>query len=136
MARRIAPDPAQVQVLIGTLLGRGRLVANAEGVHLALALDPRHAWLAEWTYQRLAPLVPAPVRSRARVLIRSERHPIYGELASLLCSPGLLRGIVGPEAIRLWALYMRLDECERRRVRECRCALLRPPPPRMLAPAS
>lgn len=125
IARRIPPDETQLQLLVGTLLGRGRLVASADGVRLVLALDDRHAWLAEWTYERLAPLVPPPRRRLGRVVIRSEAHPIFGELLQRFAARHRVRGILGPEAVRLWALYERVAACERLGAHACRCELLR-----------
>lgn len=136
IARRIPPDEAQLQLLVGTLLGRGRLVASPDGVRLVLALDVRHAWLAEWTYERLAPFVPPPVRRHGRVVIRSEAHPVYAELLRRFAAPRRVRPMVGPGALRVWALYERVAACERLGGHTCRCELVRRLRRRVLAPAS
>ncbi len=137
IARRLAPDREQLQVVLGTLLGRGRLVAARDGVRLVLSLRGRHAWLAEWTYERLAPLVSQPARASDRVIVRSEPHPLFADLAERIAAPHALRDLIGTDALRLWALYQRLEDCESAALgAACRCELLRPPRPRVLAPAS
>jgi hypothetical protein len=135
MARRISPDPDQLQVLVGTLLGRGRLVSEADGVCLVVALRARHAWLADWTYERLAPFVPPPHRSADRVVIRSAPHPIFADVAAWLGQSGA-GGLMRQEAVWVWAIYQRIAACERAGTQVCRCATLRRPPPRRLASAS
>ena len=137
LARRMAPDTRQVQVLLGTLLGAGRLVAADAGVCFVLSLRVRHRWLVDWTYERLAPLVPAPRERRGRVEIRSDPHPAFGEVAVTLARRRALRRSLGAEALWLWSLYQRIGPCEREDVAVCLCGALRPPRRRVaLAPAS
>ena len=138
MARRHAPDEAQFQVVLGTVFGRGRLVAAADGVRLVVAVDVRHAWLLEWTYERLAPLATArPRRGRDRlVVLRSEPHPLFAELAARLDRPVDLAEMAGPLGLRLWALHARLAACERDGTIACACAPAKPLRRRALLPAS
>jgi hypothetical protein len=77
IARRHTPDAGQVQVVLGALLGRGRLVAEGGDMHLVVVLGERHAWLADWTYRRIAPLAPSPLRTHGRILLRSVPHPVF-----------------------------------------------------------
>ena len=136
IALRHTPDPAQTQVVLGAILGGGRLVAEADGMRLVVALSERHAWLAEWTYQRIAPLAPMPRRGRGRVLLRSEAHALFADLAALE-RPRRLLSLVGREGLWVWSMYARVSGCERL-VREasCGCAPATPPPLRTLLRAS
>ena len=127
LARRIVPDALQVQVLLGTLLGAGRLVPAPDGFSLVLSLDARHVWLSEWTYERLAPLVPVPARRDSRVEIRSAPHPFFADLAALLAHPARLRRVVGERALWLWATHQLVRECEREAGDACTCARAAPP---------
>jgi hypothetical protein len=136
IALRHTPDPAQVQVVLGALLGRGRLVADVEGVRLVIALAHRHGWLAEWTYERIAPLAPMPQRGRGRVVLRSEAHPLFGDLASALCHPRQLLGCVKRDGLWVWAMYARIAGCERLAEPRCACAPATPPPLRTVRRAS
>ena len=122
LARRMVPDAAQVQVLLGTLLGAGRLVPSRGGFSLVLSLAPRHAWLSEWTYDRLAPLVPPPAPRDGRVEIRATSHPFFAELAQVVARPGQLRRVVGERALWLWATHQRVQDCERNGPAVCACA--------------
>jgi hypothetical protein len=136
LASRHTPDDTQVQVILGTLLGRGRLVAEPEGVRLVVTLDERHAWLAEWTYERIAPLAPTPHRGRGRVLLRSEIHPMFADLTAALDRPRRLLAVVRREALWVWAMYARVGGCERLLQPRCTCAPVTPPPLRTLRRAS
>src|SRR5919201_5407314 len=109
IARRHTPDAGQVQVLLGALLGRGRLVAEGGDLHLVVLLDDRHAWLAEWTYRRIAPLAPPPLRANGRVLLRSVVHPLFAELDAVLARPTRLVAALGREALWVWAMYARVS---------------------------
>lgn len=122
---RFVPDAGQLQVLLGTLLGCGRLVRDVAGVRFVLELPARHARIAEWTYERLAPLVPAPVARGERIAIRSAPHPVFAALSPRLARRAELRRLLRTEALRVWALYQRLAECEAKGV--CRCAAVTPP---------
>jgi hypothetical protein len=121
IALRHTPDDGQVQVLLGTLLGRGRLVADPDGVRLVVVMDERHAWLADWTYQRIAPLALPPQRVRGRVLLRSATHALFADLAEMLERPARLLAVVGRDGLWVWAMYARVSGCERSRA-PCVCA--------------
>lgn len=136
IALRHTPDPAQIQVVLGMLLGRGKLVAEDGGVRLVVTLDERHAWLAEWTYERIAPLAPMPHRARGRVLLRSETHPMFADLAAALARPKRLALVIRSEGLWVWAMYARVSGCERLPETRCACAPATPPPPRGLCRAS
>ena len=125
-----------MQVVLGVLLGRGRLVAEPDGIRLVVTLDERHRWLAEWTYQRIAPLAPMPHRARGRVLLRSETHPLFAELAAALDRPRRVLRLVEREALWVWAMYARVSGCERLVTPRCLCAPATPPPLRILRRAS
>ena len=136
IALRHTPDPGQIQVVLGTLLGRGKLVAEDGGVRLVVTLDQRHAWLAEWTYERIAPLAPMPHRSHGRILLRSETHAMFADLAAALARPKRLLSIVRHEGLWVWAMYVRVSGCEVLEPAGCACAPAMPPRLRKLPRAS
>jgi len=136
LALRHTPDSAQIQVLLGTLLGRGKLVAEDGGMRLVVTLDERHAWLAQWTYERIAPLAPMPHRARGRILLRSEKHPFFADLAAALARPKRLVSVFRREGLWVWAMYARVNGCELLPQTSCACAPATPPRPRGLCRAS
>lgn len=120
MARRFVPDPAQLQVLLGTVLGRGRFLRDGEGVRFELELRARHLPLAEWTYERLAPLVSRPTRRSGRARIRSEPHPVFAQLAAR--RPNSVGRLLTRHGLWVWVAYERAATCEAG-ARRCECAL-------------
>jgi hypothetical protein len=118
---RQIPEETQLQLLLGTLLGGASLLPEPEGIGFGLTLAPRHARLAEWTYEHLAPFVPAPAFGRTRVEIRAAPHPLFASVAPLLREPRRLRRQLAPAALWVWATHRRVVECEARERAGCDC---------------
>lgn len=84
VARRFLPDPVQFQVVVGSLLGDGRLVGVAGERRLRLAHGLERSDYVRWKYDRLAGLaVEPPRRAGALLVFETVRHPLFDDLAPL-----------------------------------------------------
>ena len=86
--RRLAPDQVQFQVILGSLLGDGRLVGSARKRRMRIAhrVDRRdYLW---WKYDRLGPFADEAPRERDGTIgFETVTHPIFDDLARLLGDP-------------------------------------------------
>lgn len=83
--RRLPPDAVQFQVILGSLLGDGRLVGAAGARRLRIVHRAERAAYALWKYERLGALADAPPRLRGDgcLELRTIAHPLFDDLASL-----------------------------------------------------
>ena len=83
--RRLVPDPVQMQIILGSLLGDACLegVRGARRMHVSEVEE--RADYVRWKYERLAPFADeAPVLASGRVGFRTIPHPIFDDLEPLL----------------------------------------------------
>ncbi len=84
VARRLPPDAVQLQVILGSLLGDGRLEGPAGERRLRIAhrAERADADYVRWKYERLGALVAAPPEARNGLLsFTTVAHPLFDELA-------------------------------------------------------
>ena len=78
------PDEAQVQIILGSLLGDARIEGGAGARRLSIseaAPRERYVW---WKYERLAALADEPPMTRdGRVSFRTIAHPLFDEVIAL-----------------------------------------------------
>ena len=109
--RRLAPDAVQLQVIVGSLLGDGRLTGRVGHRQLQIA-HQRHAY-ARWKYDRLASFAAGwPVRVADLTQFATIPHPLFDDLA-VLDRAGLL-ALTGPLGLAVWLtdlgrIELRLD---------------------------
>lgn len=109
--RRLTPDSVQLQVILGSLLGDGRLTGRIGARQLAVA--HRRDGYARWKHDRLGAFaVASPVRTAGLTTFATIEHPLFDDLGTL-DRAGLLR-LVGPLGIAVWLtdlgrLELRLD---------------------------
>lgn len=109
--RRLAPDAVQLQIILGSLLGDGRLSGRVGHRQLQIA-HQRHTY-ARWKYDRLAPFATGwPVRIGDRTQFATIAHPLFDDLA-ILDRAGLL-ALTGPLGLAVWLtdlgrIELRLD---------------------------
>ena len=97
--RRLTPDPVQLQVIVGSLLGDGRLTGPAGARRLTIA-HRRDAY-ARWKHDRLGAFAAAsPVNSDGLTSFTTITHPLFDDLKEL-DQAGLL-GLAGPLGIAVW----------------------------------
>ena len=97
--RRLAPDPVQLQVIVGSLLGDGRIAGQVGRRQLHIS-HQRHAY-ARWKYERLGPLAAGwPLRVAELTQFTTIPHPVFDDLAGL-DRTGLLE-LTGPLGLAVW----------------------------------
>ena len=109
--RRLAPDAVQLQVIVGSLLGDGRISGRVGRRQLNIA-HQRHAY-ARWKYDRLGCLAAGwPVRVAELTQFTTIAHPVFDDLACL--ERAELLTLVGPLGLAVWLtdlgrIELRLD---------------------------
>ena len=109
--RRLVPDPVQMQVIVGSLLGDAQLAGSPGARRLAVA-HTRDTY-ARWKYERLGPLASAaPVRADGCTRFTTISPPLFDDLAHL-DRAALLR-LAGPLGVAVWLtdlgrIELRLD---------------------------
>lgn len=97
--RRLAPDAVQLQIIVGSLLGDGRLTGRVGHRQLAIAHE-RHGY-ARWKYDHLGPLAASwPVRLNGLTQFTTIAHPLFDELAEF--DRARLLGLTGPLGLAVW----------------------------------
>ena len=82
--RRLPPDRVQFQVILGSLLGDGRLVGSRRGRRLEIAHLLARADYVWWKYDRLGAFAAhAPLEAGGRIAFATVAHPLFDDLAAL-----------------------------------------------------
>lgn len=109
--RRLAPDGVQLQVILGSLLGDGRIVGAPGQRRLRLAHS--RAAYARWKYDRLGPLAAAaPIERDGLTRFETIAHPLFDDLAWR--GRAELLALTGPLGLAVWLsdlgrIELRLD---------------------------
>ena len=83
--RRVPPDDVQFQVMLGSLLGDGRLIGLPRRRRLRIAHRADRSGYVRWKYERLGAFAAAPPRAEADVVaFETVIHPLFDDLAALL----------------------------------------------------
>ena len=99
--RRLAPDPVQFQVILGSLLGDGRLVGDGSARRLRIAHAAARAGYVKWKYERLGPLAAeAPTERCGVVSFSTVAHPLFDDLAAL--PRQRLVELIAPLGLAVW----------------------------------
>ena len=99
--RRLAPDPVQFQIILGSLLGDGRLVGDGSSRRLRIAHAASRAGYVRWKYDQLAALTgEAPVERDGIVSFTTVAHPLFDDLAAL--PRRRLVELVAPLGLAVW----------------------------------
>lgn len=102
LLRRIAPNPDQLQVILGSLVGRGRLVGVARERRLRIALPASRANYVLWKYDRLQPFtLNSPRREGENLAFETVAHPLFDDIAALFEDLPLRTSAVDDAALRL-----------------------------------
>ncbi|MEA2661405.1 MAG: endonuclease family [Chloroflexota bacterium] len=99
--RRLAPDPVQFQVILGSLLGDARIVGGPFDRRLAIAHQLSRASYVQWKYERLGALAEGPPAERdGRICFTSIAHPLFDDLSTL--SRKRLVELIAPLGLAVW----------------------------------
>jgi hypothetical protein len=102
--RRLIPDAAQVQIILGSLLAGACIEGRAGHRWLQLAAPVDRASYVFWKYERLGPFTErAPLVERDRVAFCTIPHPLFDDLAALLPArrPVIVRHLT-PLGLAVW----------------------------------
>jgi LAGLIDADG DNA endonuclease family len=86
--RRLPPDPIQFQVILGSLLGDGRLVGRPGERRLRIAHRSQRADYVLWKYERLGPFAAGlpMVCDKGLVGFETVIHPLFDDLSRLFAT--------------------------------------------------
>lgn len=105
MRRRLVPDAVQLQVILGSLLGDGRLGGGPGQRWMRVVHDIERADYVWWKYDRLAAFVDGPPRpERSGLGFRTIAHPLFDDLAALLTErrAHIVRDLLAPLGLAVW----------------------------------
>ena len=102
--RRIVPDAAQMQIILGSLLGDACLEGARGARRMHVSDVEKRADYVRWKYERLAPFADAaPVVASGRIGFRTIPHPIFDDLEPLLARHrARLRRLLSPLGLAVW----------------------------------
>jgi LAGLIDADG DNA endonuclease family protein len=99
--RRLSPDPVQFQVILGSLLGDGRIVGGPFDRRLMIGHRIDRAAYVWWKYDRLGALAAEPPAERdGRLSFTSIAHPLFDDLSTL--SRKRLVELIAPLGLAVW----------------------------------
>lgn len=99
--RRLAPDPVQFQIILGSLLGDGRMIGDGSARRLRIAHAFARADYVRWKYDRLGALAAdAPIERNGVMSFSTVAHPLFDDLASL--SRQRLVELIAPLGLAVW----------------------------------
>ncbi len=102
--RRLVPDPAQVQIILGSLLGGARIEGRRGERRLRVDAAVERAGYVLWKYERLGPLSDrAPIAHGERIGFRTIAHPLFDDLVPLLpARRRVLVRLLTPLGLAVW----------------------------------
>jgi len=105
---RVPPDPVQFQVILGSLLGDGRLVGLPRQRRLRIAHRARRRDYVLWKYERLGPFAAEAPKEYEDGLVGFETvsHPLFDVLARLFANRfarhDVLERLLRPLGLAVW----------------------------------
>ena len=105
---RIPPDPVQFQVILGSLLGDGRLVGMPRQRRLRIAHRAERRDYIQWKYERLGPFPAGVPEDYGGRLVGFETviHPLFDDLARLFADRfarhDLIERLLRPLGLAVW----------------------------------
>lgn len=106
--RRVSPDPIQFQVILGSLLGDGRIVGVPRQRRLRVAHRADRGDYVLWKYDRLGPFPAASPREYGTGLFGFETvsHPLFDDLARLFADRfarhDVIERLLRPLGLAVW----------------------------------
>ena len=99
--RRLLPDPVQFQVILGSLLGDGRIIGGPFERRLTIAHRCSRSSYVWWKYDRLGGLAgEAPAERDGRLSFTTIAHPLFDDLSTL--SRTRLVELIAPLGLAVW----------------------------------
>jgi hypothetical protein len=102
----VVPDAVQVQVILGSLLGDGRLEGDEGERRVRIAHHAERADYVWWKYERLGALAAHPPEPAGdRLEFRTITHPIFDDIAPYVAcrdSRRRLQELLAPLGLAVW----------------------------------
>ena len=105
MLRRVVPDPVQIQVILGSLLGDGRLEGSAGERRLRIAHHCARAEYVWWKYERLGVFAAhVPLLRGDQLEFHTIAHPVFDDVAPLFAGSDRkrVRELLAPLGLAVW----------------------------------
>lgn len=116
--RRLVPDPSQVQVILGSLLGDARIEGRRGDRRMRIAHRVDRSDYVWWKYERLGPFAAcAPERRGDRLGFHTIPHPLFDDLLPLFTRgrtrrERAVRELLAPLGLAVWMTDVgRLELC-------------------------
>jgi hypothetical protein len=106
--RRLVPDDAQMQIILGSLLGDARIQGTPGERRMRVAHRADRAAYVWWKYERLMAVAERPPeRNGGLVGFRTIAHPLFDDLAPLFAGHGrrrsrVVRELLAPLGLAVW----------------------------------
>lgn len=106
--RRLSPDPIQFQVILGSMLGDGRLIGLPRERRLRIAHRAQRREYVLWKYERLGPFGAETPREFEGGLVGFETvtHPLFDDLARLFANRfarhDVIERLLRPLGLAVW----------------------------------
>jgi len=104
----LPPDPVQFQVILGSLLGDGRLLGLPHERRVRIAHRASRREYVFWKYDRLGPFAAGPPTNQEGGLVGFETvsHPLFDDLARLFGDPfarhDVIERLLQPLGLAVW----------------------------------
>jgi hypothetical protein len=105
---RVPPDPVQFQVILGSLLGDGRLVGIPRQRRLRIVHRAERREYVLWKYERLQPFPAAAPEEDAAGIVGFETvtHPLFDDLARIFANRfarhDVIERLLRPLGLAVW----------------------------------
>jgi hypothetical protein len=105
---RIPPDPVEFQIILGSLLGDGRLIGLPRQRRLRISHRAERRDYVLWKYERLGPFPADPPKENAAGLVAFETviHPLFDDLAAVFASRfarhDVIERLLRPLGLAVW----------------------------------
>jgi hypothetical protein len=102
--RRLLPDPTQVQIILGSLMGQARVVGPPCERYMTFEQPVARAEYLWWKYEHLAVFAGSlPITRGRRIRFRTIIHPLFDDLVPLLARPrGIGSHLLTPLGLAIW----------------------------------
>jgi hypothetical protein len=108
VVRRLSPDPIQFQVILGSVLGDGRLIGLPHNRRLRIAHRAQRRDYVLWKYERLGPFAAETPTEYEGDLVGFETvsHPLFDDLARLCANRfarhDVIERLLRPLGLAVW----------------------------------